>query len=82
MYINAHSPCLCQCSSRYACGLSRMFVPAIATEDGSWSVFCDRAHPAPARPWRLWLRPNGHLALLTSPMSEDGGAYTSLFKRS
>lgn len=57
-------------------------MPAIAMEAGSWPVFCERAHPAPARPWRLWLRPKGHFALATSPSSVPGGAYMSLFRRS
>jgi hypothetical protein len=30
-----------------------MFVPAMAVDMGSWSVFWERAQPAPARPWRL-----------------------------
>lgn len=66
---------LCQCNSLYEYGDNLMSTPAMPVAAGKSFTFSSLAQPAVfGVPWRLWLRPNGHLALGTLPASVPGGA--------
>ena len=63
---------MCQCISRTALALSRMFTPAIALDAGSSRIVVWRAQPPSSR--RMWLSANDHFRFGIVPWSVAGGA--------
>src|SRR5712664_3859826 len=73
----AHSPAVCQCSSRTPPAVSLMFTPAMDFEIGSSRTVTSRDHP-PSKS-RLLAKENGYLNVGTPPASELGGVIESGF---
>src|SRR5437660_11692164 len=76
--MNAHSPAVCQCSSRTPPAVSLMFTPAMDFETGSSRTVTSRDHPPSYV--RLFARENGYLNVGTKLLeSVPGGHAESRF---
>src|SRR5258706_16251628 len=67
----AHSPAVCQCSSRTPPAVRRMLTPAIDLETGNSRTVTSRDHPPSYT--RLLARENGYLKVGTKLLESVGG---------